>query len=98
MYFEKLPEKGVHQLFHAILSLNSIEECMAFFDDLCTINEIKSFCQRLEVARRLCEGDTYEEIVLELHATTATISRVNKSLNQGNGALKMVLDRIESTK
>ena len=76
-----------------ILSLNSIDECMTFFDDLCTIDQIKSFAQRFEVARRLREGETYELIMLDINATTATISRVNKTLNQGNGALQMALDR-----
>lgn len=62
MYINKLPEKNVQQLFNAILSLKTQEECMAFFDDLCTMNEITAFIQRLEVARLLREGYTYESI------------------------------------
>ncbi|MFE5429247.1 YerC/YecD family TrpR-related protein [Peribacillus simplex] len=99
MYRNKLSEKNIKQLFKAILSLQTQEECMAFFDDLCTMNEIKAFTQRLEVARMLQDGFTYEGIEAETGAASATISRVNKLLNFGsNGGYQMSLDRMDNTK
>jgi TrpR-related protein YerC/YecD len=91
---DKLRGKALDQLFDAILSLNNKEECYRFFDDLCTINEIQSLSQRLEVARLLQEGSKYHEIEKETGASTATISRVKRCLNYGNDAYKMVLDRL----
>ncbi|WP_299092422.1 YerC/YecD family TrpR-related protein [uncultured Metabacillus sp.] len=96
MYIKKLPEKTVVQLFNAILSLKTEEECAAFFDDLCTMNEIKSFMQRLEVARMLRKGDTYMDIQLETNASSATITRVKKLLDYGNDGYQIVLERIEN--
>lgn len=95
MQIDKLRGKALDQLFDAILSLQDKEECYRFFDDLCTINEIQSLSQRLEVARLLEEGSKYHEIEKETGASTATISRVKRCLNYGNDAYKMVLDRIE---
>ncbi|KKI91486.1 hypothetical protein WQ54_14545 [Bacillus sp. SA1-12] len=96
MYLKKLPEKPVVQLFNAILSLQSEEECAAFLDDLCTMNEIKSFMQRLEVARMLRKGDTYLDIQMETGASSATITRVKKLLDYGNEGYQIVFDRIEN--
>ncbi|MFE4810693.1 YerC/YecD family TrpR-related protein [Peribacillus simplex] len=95
MLIKKLPEKNVQQLFYAILSLQTQVECMAFFDDLCTMNEIRAFIQRLEVARMLLEGYTYEGIEAETGAASATISRVNKLLHYGSNGYQMSLDRID---
>jgi|GEM_PF-66539 len=92
---DKLRGKALDQLFDAILTLKNKEECYRFFDDLCTINEIQSLSQRLEVARLLQEGSKYHEIEKETGASTATISRVKRCLNYGNDAYKMVLDRLD---
>ncbi|MBS4179466.1 YerC/YecD family TrpR-related protein [Lederbergia citrea] len=98
MQIEKLRGKGLDQLFEAILSLKDVEECYRFFDDLCTINEIQSLSQRLEVARMLREGKTYHKIETETGASTATISRVKRCLNYGNDTYEMVLERIQKEK
>ncbi|MEL3973886.1 YerC/YecD family TrpR-related protein [Rossellomorea oryzaecorticis] len=94
MQINKLRGKELDQLFNAILSLQDMEECYRFFDDLCTINEIQSLAQRLEVARMLQEGKTYHKIETETGASTATISRVKRCLNYGNDAYQLVLDRV----
>jgi TrpR-related protein YerC/YecD len=95
MQIDKLRGRQVDQLFKAILSLRDLEECYRFFDDLCTVNEIQSLAQRLEVARMLREGYTYHKIETETGASTATISRVKRCLNYGNDAYAMALDRIK---
>jgi TrpR-related protein YerC/YecD len=95
MQINKLRGKELDQLFQAVLSLNDLEECYRFFDDLCTINEIQSLAQRLDVARMLREGNTYHKIETETGASTATISRVKRCLNYGNDTYEMVLERIK---
>lgn len=94
MQLKKLNDKTIDQLFEAILSLKTIEECYIFFDDLCTVNEIESLSQRLEVARMLGKGCTYNQIEKETGASTATISRVKRCLNYGNDGYRMTLERI----
>ncbi|GAA0497427.1 YerC/YecD family TrpR-related protein [Salinibacillus aidingensis] len=94
MQIDKLRGKELDQLFKAILSLETIEECYELFDDLATMNEVQSLAQRLEVARMLREGDTYHAIEDQTGASTATISRVKRCLNYGNDAYQLVLDRI----
>jgi TrpR-related protein YerC/YecD len=96
MQINKLRGKELDQLFQAVLSLKDLEECYAFFDDLCTINEIQSLAQRLDVARMLREGNTYHKIETETGASTATISRVKRCLNFGNDTYEMVLQRIKT--
>lgn len=98
MQIDKLKGKDLDQLFTAILSLKDMEECYRFFDDLCTVNEIQSLAQRLEVARMLKDGKTYHKIETETGASTATISRVKRCLNYGNDAYSMALDRIKEEK
>jgi len=95
MQINKLRGKELDQLFQAVLSLKDLEECYRFFDDLCTINEIQSLAQRLDVARMLSEGNTYHKIETETGASTATISRVKRCLNFGNDTYEMVLERIK---
>lgn len=95
MQINKLRGKEVDQLFKSILTLENLEDCYIFFDDLCTVNEIQSLAQRLEVARMLRQGFTYHKIETETGASTATISRVKRCLNYGNDGYKMVLDRVE---
>lgn len=91
---KKLKTPAVDFLFDAILSLNSPEECYVFFEDICTINELLSLSQRFEVAKMLREHKTYLEIAEKTGASTATISRVNRSLNYGNDGYDMVFERI----
>lgn len=92
---EKLRTKVVDQLFDAILTLKNREECYQFFDDLCTMNELMSLSQRFAVAAMLKEKKTYIEIAGETGASTATISRVNRSLSYGNDSYDMVLQRMK---
>ena len=82
------------QLYQAILSIDNIKECETFFEDICTINELLSLSQRFEVAKMLREQRTYMDIAKETGASTATISRVNRSLNYGNDGYDMVFSRI----
>jgi TrpR-related protein YerC/YecD len=95
MQIEKLRGKELDQLFNAVLTLKNLEECYLFFDDLCTVNEIQSLAQRLEVARMLQKGNTYHKIETETGASTATISRVKRCLNYGNDTYGLVLNRLE---
>lgn len=85
---------AIDKLFEAILSLENKEECRNFFDDVCTIQELTSIAQRLEVAKFLCEGRSYVEINKLTGASTATICRVGKCVNYGSGGYKTALDRI----
>jgi len=82
------------QLFKAILLLNNEKECYSFFEDLATINEIKELSQRLEVARMLNDGSTYEEIAHKTGASSATISRVKRCLNYGADGYKLIIERL----
>ena len=91
---KKLHTEAVDTLFDAILCLQSKEECYTFFEDLATVNEILSLSQRFEVARMLKEKKTYQEIAKKTGASTATISRVNRSLNYGNDGYDLVLKRM----
>ncbi len=90
----KIKTDSVDFLFDAILSLENKEECYSFFEDLCTVNELLSLSQRFEVAAMLKKGHTYMEIAEKTGASTATISRVNRSLNYGNDGYDLVFDRI----
>ena len=92
---KKLRTEAVDHLFEAILSLENKEECYTFFEDICTINELLSLSQRFEVANMLTKHNTYLEIAEKTGASTATISRVNRSLNYGNDGYSMVFSRIE---
>ena len=91
----KLKDDMTDRLFEAILKLENIEECYAFFEDICTINEIKSLAQRLEVAKMLEEKRTYTEIQQITGASTATISRVNRCLSYGADGYKLILERVK---
>jgi len=86
--------EAVDHLFEAILCLENKEECYIFFEDVCTINELLSISQRYEVAKMLREKKKYLEISEATGASTATISRVNRSLNYGNDGYDMVLKRL----
>ena len=91
---KKIRTEAVDYLFQGILSLKDKEECYTFFEDICTINELLSLSQRFEVAKMLREHKTYLEIAEKTGASTATISRVNRSLNYGNDGYDMVFERI----
>jgi TrpR-related protein YerC/YecD len=91
----KIRDELTDKLFEAILMLESSDECYNFFEDICTISEIKAMAQRLEVAKMLKNGNTYTEISEKTGASTATISRVNRSLNYGADGYKTILERLE---
>lgn len=95
--------KNVHtpemeNLFKGITCLQTVEECYAFFEDLCTVNELLSLGQRFEVANMLREHRTYNEVAEETGASTATISRVNRCLNYGSDGYDLVIDRLKKQK
>lgn len=92
---DKIHTEAVKSLFEAILTLENTDECFEFFEDLCTINELLSLSQRFEVAKMLREKRTYLEIAEQTGASTATISRVNRSLNYGNDGYDMVFGRTD---
>ncbi|WCN37476.1 YerC/YecD family TrpR-related protein [Aneurinibacillus uraniidurans] len=94
MQLDKIRGRELEQLFEAVLALETMEDCYLFFDDLCTVNEMKSMAQRLEVARMLREKQTYSQIEEETGASTATISRVKRCLNYGNGGYLAALERL----
>ena len=91
---KKIRTEAVDQLFEAILCLKDKEECYTFFEDVCTINELLSLSQRFEVAKMLMDKRTYLDISEKTGASTATISRVNRSLNYGNDGYEMVFSRM----
>ncbi len=95
---KKLKNKDVDALFEAILSLKTVEECYSFFEDACTVKEIIEIAQRLKAAKMLKNGVNYVEISKETGMSTATISRVNKCLEYGNGGYNIVLDRLNEDK
>ena len=82
-------------LFRGILKLKTVDECYDFFEDLCTISELRAMVQRFQVARMLDEGRIYSDIVQETGASTAPISRVNKCLVYGSDGYRRMLDRLK---
>lgn len=95
---KKLKDKNTDLFFNAILHLETIDECYDFFEDLCTVNELKSISQRIVVAKMLREKKVYSEIVDETGASTATVSRVNRSLQYGCGGYDLIFDRMNGEK
>ena len=95
---DKLKNEYTDALFEAILRLETVEECYSFFEDVCTVNELLSISQRYEVARMLRENKTYHDIAAKTGASTATISRVNRSLNYGSDGYDMVFKRLDEQK
>ena len=91
----KIKSKEVDFLFDAILQLRTREECYMLFEDLCTVQEMKALSQRLVVAKMLSEGRVYSEIVKTTGASTATISRVKRSLDYGCDSYSMVFGRMD---
>ena len=95
MYESKIKSEETEHLFRAILSLESVEECYRFFDDLCTFSEILAMTQRYQVAEELHKGRTFSQISQEIGVSSTTITRVNRCLNYGSGGYQTVLDRLE---
>ena len=93
-YESKFKRADIDELFEAILLLKDEEDCYRFFEDVCTVNELLSLSQRYEVARMLRAQKTYLDIAEKTGASTATISRVNRSLNYGNDGYDMVFERV----
>ncbi|MCB2292909.1 YerC/YecD family TrpR-related protein [Clostridium algoriphilum] len=97
-YSSKLESKDMDFLFEGVLSLKTKEECYRFFEDISTINEIKAFEQRLQVAKMLSDKRTYLDIAGTTGASTATISRINRALNYGSNGYKLILERLKLKK
>ena len=92
---KKIKTEAVDHLFEAILALKTPEEYYIFFEDVCTVNELLSLSQRYEVAKMLREKKTYLDIAEKTGASTATISRVNRSLNYGSDGYEKVFERLQ---
>ena len=92
---DKMKEMHLEELFRVILSLQTEEEVAAFFEDICTIKEIRAMLQRLQVAELLDRGEQYKRIVAKTGASSATISRVNRCLQYGSDGYRLVLDRMK---
>ena len=95
LYNSKIKSQQTDDLFEAILALETLDECYRFFEDICTVKEIQAISQRLQVVKLLIKNKTYHEIEAETGASTATISRVKRSLNYGNDGLKIALKRVK---
>lgn len=91
----KLKDSNIEYLYRAVLSLENVEECDRFFDDLCTVQELKAISQRLQVAKMLRDHRVYSDIVQATGASTATISRVNRSLNYGADGYEAIFKRLD---
>lgn len=91
----KLKDDNTDFLFKAILQLQTMDECYDFFEDLCTVTELKAIAQRIVVAKMLSEKRVYSDIVKQTGASTATISRVNRSLNYGCDSYEKIFERIK---
>lgn len=90
--------EAVEKLFTAVMSLKNMEECYLFFEDICTVNELLSLSQRFDVGSRLLEKQTYQEISEATGASTATISRVNRLLNDNKNGIEMAAARVSHRK
>lgn len=95
MLIDKIRGKDLDEFFEAILTLETVEECYRFFDDLCTVKEMNTIFQRFKVAKMLYNKNTYNEIEDEIGASTATISRVKRSLHYGNDMYDVVFSRMK---
>lgn len=92
---KKIRTPQTERVFKAILQLRTIDECCDFFEDICTVNEVMSIAQRFEVAEMLRDNKTYMQIAEKTGASTATISRVNRSLNYGSDGYDLVMNRMK---
>ena len=89
--------ESVDRLFQTILNLGSIDECYAYFEDLCTIKEVKDMAQRLDTAILLSHGYSYQKIMENIEISTATIGRVSRALNYGAGGYRAAIEKLESS-
>ena len=87
--------ESVDRLFRTILSLQTIEDCYAYFEDLCTIKELSDMSQRLDTAILLSEGNSYQQILEQVDISTATIGRVSKCLNYGPGGYRTAIEKLK---
>ena len=87
-----IDKKYIKELYEALLKLNSVSECEAFMGDLCTPQEIEKMAQRVAAAKCLMKGETYEAVIKKAEISSATLSRVSKSLKYGNGYKKVLKD------
>lgn len=94
MQIDKIRSEQTDQLFNAILELKDLEECYQFFDDVCTMSEVQSLAQRLDVAHMLRKKKTYDSIQQETGASTATISRIRRCVDYGSGGYNLMLERL----
>jgi len=94
----KLKDENIDLLFNAVLCIENLQECYDFFGDLCTVPELKAMAQRFTVAKMLKEGYVYSDIVEKTGASTATISRVNRSLQYGNDGYTSIFERLDAKK
>ena len=94
MEISKLKDENMDNFFKAVLTMENIDDCYKFFEDICTVNELKSISQRFAVAKMLNEKCVYTDIVAKTGASTATISRVNRTLNYGADVYKLVFERL----
>ncbi len=88
--------KSMDQLFRSILNLKTVEECYAYFEDLCTVKELQDMAQRLDTAILLKNGLSYQKICEQVDISTATIGRVSKCLNYGSGGYALAIERLQS--
>ena len=97
---DKSPRRNTDtdNLFKAVLSLETIEDCYEFFEDLCTVKELADMTQRVRAAHMLLEGKTYEQIVKQVEISTATISRINRCIQYGSGGYEKILERSKNKK
>ena len=91
-----LQSESVDRLFRTILNLGSVEECYAYFEDLCTIKEVKDMAQRLDTAILLSQGYSYQKIMEQVEISTATIGRVSRALNYGTGGYRTAIEKLEA--
>jgi len=90
----KFHSESIDRLFATILNLQTVEECYAYFEDLCTIKELQDMAQRLDTAILLDQGTSYQQITRQVGISTATIGRVSKCLNYGTGGYRTAIDRL----
>lgn len=89
-----LKKPDYNKLFQAVLAIKTTEECRQFFEDLCTMKELGDMQQRIEAAQMLLAGNTYDQIVKKVEISTATISRINRCIQYGDGGYEKILKRI----
>ena len=91
-----LQSESMDRLFQTIVALNSVEECYAYFEDLCTIKELQDMAQRLDTAILLSKGESYQRISQQVKVSTATIGRVSKCLNYGKGGYRTAIEKLNA--